>query len=53
MGRGEGEGEGHIARLAEMGKTQILIGKPQRRHNFGDLRANGSTKSYFNMARVL
>jgi len=40
-------GEGHTANLAEMRKAQILIGKPQRRHKFGDLRANGRTKNVF------
>jgi hypothetical protein len=40
-------GEGHTASLAKMRKAQILIGKPERRHDFGDLRANGRTKIVF------
>jgi hypothetical protein len=46
-------GEGHTASLAEMRWAQIVIGKHERRHNFGDLTANGRTKSYFSMIRVL
>jgi hypothetical protein len=30
-----------------MRKAQILIGKPERRHDFGYLRANGRTKIVF------
>jgi len=48
-----GEGEVQTASWAEMRKAQILIGKPERRHDFGDLKANGMTKTYFNVARVL